>query len=1119
MRCDRCGRESPGGFRFCGSCGAPLAGTDAVATTRERKLVSALFCDLVGFTARAERMDPEEVHRLLVGYYATVREVLERFGGSVAKYIGDAVFAVFGAPRAHEDDPVRAVRAALATLDAVAELNARDPELDLHVHIGVTTGEALVTLDPDPERDEGLAWGDLLNTASRIEAAAGPDAVLVDEPTYRATRHAIELEDLGSLLAKGKAEPVPVWRALAPRRRSLDVRASAQALVDRVEEMRTLVDALDEVHERRVARFVALVGDPGVGKSFLVHELVRRSEARARPTTWRLGRSPPYPEGVAFWALGDIVKGQSGVLETDDAATAAAKLRRSVAAAIPTPGEAARVESQLLGLLGLGATAEARADDREAAFAAWRQYLEAHARRRPLAVVFEDLHWADDGLLDFVEHLVAWSRDAPLLIVATGRPELLERRAGWGKRPSATMLAPLSTDHTRALVAAAAADAITDELSDAVVRHASGNPLYAVEFVSMLVERGLGDARAEELPLPDSLRGIIAARLDLLSADDKATLHAGAVVGRSVWPGALSAILERPRRWVSARLRALEAKELLVRARRSSLGREPEFRFRHALIRDVAYLQIPRARRGEIHRRTAEWLESLSTGRAVDRAELLARHWLSAYELAPPTGQPELLDATRRAQATAGERALGLHASASAARYFETALELWPPDDPERPWLLFRLGRARYYADLGGGDVLAEARDGLLAGGNPGAAAEAEALLGILSHHEGRGDLAAEHFDRAADLVADLDPSRSKAEVLVDVANYHALASELEQVVRAATEALAIAQSLGLRELEASALSIMGFSRGLAGDAAGRDDLWRSIAITEEIGSPLAAHTSGLLADLEAQMGNLRACFELRARARRHAESFGHAGFVRWLEAERVGDEYWGGRWDDAMRRADAFLAEVEGGRPHFMDGYCRTVRGRMRLARGDAEGALADAAGALQFAREAEDLQMLYPALALSARAHVMTEARDDGATLADELLTVWRSKVEVYPASSWAADLAAALVPLGRGDELIDTARRAPVPSRWLDAVVRFAQRDFDGAAAAFEWIGSRPDASHARACLAEALIEADRWGEALAALRAARAFYAEVDAGWSLRRIERMAEGRVAPEDRRA
>lgn len=333
MRCDRCGRESPGGFRFCGSCGAPLAGTDAVATTRERKLVSALFCDLVGFTARAERMDPEEVHRLLVGYYATVREVLERFGGSVAKYIGDAVFAVFGAPRAHEDDPVRAVRAALATLDAVAELNARDPELDLHVHIGVTTGEALVTLDPDPERDEGLAWGDLLNTASRIEAAAGPDAVLVDEPTYRATRHAIELEDLGSLLAKGKAEPVPVWRALAPRRRSLDVRASAQALVDRVEEMRTLVDALDEVHERRVARFVALVGDPGVGKSFLVHELVRRSEARARPTTWRLGRSPPYPEGVAFWALGDIVKGQSGVLETDDAAAA----RRSSGAASRRP--------------------------------------------------------------------------------------------------------------------------------------------------------------------------------------------------------------------------------------------------------------------------------------------------------------------------------------------------------------------------------------------------------------------------------------------------------------------------------------------------------------------------------------------------------------------------------------------------------------------------------------------------------------------------------------------------------------------------------------------------------------------------------------------------------------
>jgi class 3 adenylate cyclase/tetratricopeptide (TPR) repeat protein len=1109
MRCDRCGLESPAGFRFCGSCGAPLPGTEVVALTEERKVVTALFCDLVGFTPRAEQMDPEDVHRLLRGYYASVRGVLERFGGTVAKYIGDAVFAVFGAPRAHEDDAARAVRAALATLEAVAELNARDPELDLHVHIGVTTGEALVTFDPQPGLDEGVAWGDMLNTAARLEAAAPGDSILVDEATYRATRTVIEYAATARIRAKGKAEPVTVWRPRALRRRRLGLApgpADRRQLVDRTDELRRLTEIFDDAHERRAPRLVTLVGDAGLGKSFLVLELFRRTETRAGPTAWRLGRSPPYPEGVAFWALSEIIKAQSGVLETDGAAAVEEKLRQTVLDLVPA-ADAERIETHLLGLLGLRAAADARGDQRAAAFAAWRQFLEALARRRSLVLVFEDLHWADEGLLDFIEHVVEWARDAPLLVLTTTRPELLARRERWGAHASAETLAlaPLSTPDTRKLVSLSAARPMPADVSEGIVVRASGNPLYAVEFVSMLADRGLVTSGAEELPLPDSLRGIIAARLDLLSVEEKALIQAGAVMGRAVWPRALAAIMERSRQWVTARLRTLEEKELLVRARRSSLGREPEFRFRHVLIRDVAYEEIPRRRRGQLHRRTAEWLAALSPGRDVDRAELLAEHWLCAYVLAGRSGR-ELAEHTRLAQADAGDRAMGLHAFAAAARFFEAALDLWPDDDPERPGLLFRLGKSRYYAETAGADVLAEARDALLAAGDPGTAAEAEAFLAILAHHEGRREGVAEHLNRAADLVAALGPTRSKADVLIDVANWLALAREHDQTIAVATEALAIAGSLREPELEASALSIIGITRGWSGDLGGREDLWRSIAITEEIGSHLSAHACGLLADLEGQMGDLTTCFELQARARRHAERFGHAAFVRWLAAEHVGESYWTGAWDDAMRRADAFIAEVEAGRPHFMDGYCRTMRGRIRLARGDAEGALADAERALAFAREAEDLQMLYPALALAGYAQVAGGSVPSGAALADELLALWRSKPGDYPASSWAVDLACALGPLGRQAELAEAAASVAVRSRWLEATVALVVGDRVAAAEEFDRIGSRPDAALARLREGQALLGDGHRRDGLTMLRRAHTFYAGVEAS---ARLDEIAE----------
>ena len=1123
MLCERCGRENPDGFRFCGACGARLTALDGVGFEQERKVVSALFCDLVGFTSRAETMDPEDVHEMLRTYYASVRSAFESFGGTVAKFIGDAVFVLFGAPRAHEDDPERAVRAALAGVNAVAKLSAAHPELDLHVHIGVTTGEALITFGPQPDESGGLAWGDILNTAARLEAAAPPDTILVDDATYRATRHVIEYELAESIHAKGKAEPVPVWQPIAPRaRRGVGMgEAARQPLVGRRAELALLLGILDGVRSSRAPQLVTIVGEPGIGKSRLVFELFRRIDEMLDLINFRLARSPPYPEGVSFWALGEIVKAQAGMLESDGAAAAAGKLHASVSDLVPITAEARRIEGHLRALIGLGDAEQASVDQRGAAFAAWRHFLEAIARRRPLVLVFEDVQWADDGLLDFIEHLVGWAREVPILIVASTRPQLFERRPKWSDKAFATTitLPPLSEGETRELVDALAGEAaMPTEMTDAIVVNASGNPLYSVEFVRMLVDRGLiGSFEArrpstpvEALALPASLRGIIAARLDSLTPEDKRLLQAGAVIGRVVWPGALSAITGRPRRWITGRLRDLEEREFLQGAADSSVEGEPEYRFRHVLIRDVAYNEIPRLRRGEIHRKTAEWLESLSPDRASDRAEMLAHHFQCAYNLTRAAGADasRLAGPARLALRDAGDRALSLNAFPAAARFFQAALDLWPPADPERPSLLFRLGKSTYYAETAGAEVLTEARDALLAGGDHGTAAEAEAFLAKLAHHAGKRDRLAEHLDRAVALVEGLGPSQAKAEVLVDLANYLAIAREDERAIAAATEALGIARSLGLRELEASALSMIGLSRGWSGDLGGRDDVRRAIEITEEIGSHLSAHCYGMLADMECQVGNLAAAFELQGHARQHAERFGHAGFVRWLAAERVGEDYWTGRWDDAVSAADSVIAEAEAGVPNFMEGYCRATRGRIRLARNDVAGALADAERALEFARAAEDLQMLYPALAFSARAEIAVGSLERGGDLADELLALWTSKVDSYPTSAWAVDLAYALEPIDRGAALVDAARSVRAPTRWLDAAVAVLTAEYRTAIEGFSQIGSLPDEAFARLRGGQALFRAGRAAEAQVELKPAVAFYRRVGAETYLGEAEALA-----------
>ncbi len=663
--------------------------------------MSVVFVDLVGSTARAERLDPEDVRAELASYHASVRTELERHGGTVEKFIGDAVVAVFGAPVVHEDDAERAVRASIAIRDTVA-----GPGVSLRV--AVNTGEALVSLGARPDEGEGMVAGDVVNTAARLQSAAPVDGILVGEGTYRSTSHVIEYREVEPIVAKGKDEPVPAWEVVAARARfGSDVEQAPLApLVGREQEVDQLRAALGRVRRERAPELVTLVGVPGMGKSRLVAELFQIVDADPELITWRQGRCLPYGDGISYWALGEMAKAQAGVLESDSAEVAEAKLAEAVEALVPDRDVAAWVVGHLRPLVGLGGEPGAGAEARGEAFAAWRRFLEALADQRPTVLVFEDLHWADDGLLDFVDGLVDRAGGVPLLVVCSARPELLTRRSGWagGKANAVTLsLSPLSNEDTSRIVAGLLSQAVLPaETQQTLLRRAEGNPLFAEEYVRMLRDRGLLRREgsvwrldATGVDVPETVQAIIAARLDALTAGEKALLQDASVVGKVFWQSAVEAIAGLSRWEVDELLHSLERKELVRRERRASVAGETEYAFRHVLVRDVAYGQIPRARRADVHERAAGWIEGLGEGRAEDRSEMLAHHYLAAIELLRASGRDAGALAPRACAALreAGDRGWALSALEASARAYRAALELMARDDPERPNVLLSLGR------------------------------------------------------------------------------------------------------------------------------------------------------------------------------------------------------------------------------------------------------------------------------------------------------------------------------------------------------------------------------------------------------------------------------------------
>jgi class 3 adenylate cyclase len=1110
--CPSCRAENPEGQKFCGECGAALAVT-ASAAREERKVVTILFTDLVGFTSRSERLDPEDVRAMLSPYYLRLRGEIERHGGTVEKFIGDAVMAVFGAPVAHEDDPERAVRAALAIRGAIDDLNAETASLELAIRTGVNTGEALVTLGARPSEGEGMVSGDVVNTAARLQSVAPVGGILVGDVTFRATRHAIDYREAAPVDLKGKVEPVPVWEALdAKSRFGVDVNARpAGVLVGRERERGFLIDALERSRTDQTAQLVTLVGVPGIGKSRLVAELFGIVDAAPEITWWRQGRSLPYGETQSFWALAEIVKAHGGILESDGVEAVAAKLETMVEVVLPDERERAWVQRHLEPLVGIASGSEPTSDRGSEAFSAWRRLLEGLAEQRPLVLVFEDLHWADDGLLDFVDHLAGWVTTVPMLIVCTARPELLERRPGWGggKRNASTVsLAPLTEQETAVLLGSLLEQALLPaDVQSEVLARAAGNPLYAEEYVRMLQDSGFLArdrhgwrlVREDELPLPETVQGMIAARLDALPAVEKELVQDAAVIGKVFWPTALASIGGVDAAVLAEPLHALERKDFIRRDRQSSVVESTQYAFLHVLVRDVAYAQIPRARRAEKHLAAAAWIDALARNRTDDRAEMLAHHYRLALNLVEAAGgdAASLKAPARAALAVASERAESLNAWTAARDQAREALELGEPDDPLRAQLELRLARASYFLGDHDTHMAASARDRYLETGDLEHAAEAETVRSLMLWWTGDGDTSIAAADRAVELVTDRPVSAAKAWAVANRARRACLLDDYDTALPLANEVLAMAHELGRDDFTSNALNTLGMARVQGGDPAGIDDLERSIELAEQANAADDISTGcNNLANMLWALGRLEEGGVYLRRLRGVAERYGLTAHLVWSEFEAVSEAYLSGEYGELIERAEHFLAENEG-KSLYQEAPCRNMLAHGYAVVGRSAEALEQSERGLALSRTTGESQTV--GVALFARAHACLAAGQpaEASSLLDEVLAAPTLLSYLF----WLAPLTLLLADQDRGDELLAATKDLMLPTPWRTAAIAVAGGRFAEAADVYGQIGSQFVEAWSR------LLAAEAGDDPMGQLSKATAYFRRVDAKPYLRRCDEL------------
>ena len=823
-------------------------------------MITAIFVDLVGSTARSEQLDPEDVKALVAPYHARVRAELERHGGTFEKFSGDAVLALFGTPKAHEDDPERAVRAALGVRAAIAELNAEDEWLDLHIRIGIHTGEALVMLGARPSEGEWSAAGDVLNTAARIQSAAPVNGILVGELTYEATRDEIEYHEAEPVAAKGKSEPVRVWDVVGVKEAAQTLAADAVTFVGREREASALMEVWSTAIGERRPELVTIVGPPGIGKSRLVAEFAQHAGHDGR-VHW--GRCLSYGEGITYWPVTEVVRSAAGIRQGDGRETMGEKLEGFLTTlATDDLDELRTIAAALSNLIGIpttprGTYASAEISQGELHWGI-RRMLQLLASQEPTALILEDLHWAEPTLLELIAYITAGDVEAPLAIVCSSRPELAETAPGFLGTEGRRHTIELET-LDRGTAAALLADLLGDKslaetpFAETLIANAGGNPLFLEETVRMLRDRGLVDAerwRSEEvgeLPVPTSVQGLISSRLDRLERGEKHLAHNAAVVGAIFWTGAvahLGAQEGAPPPDPRPGLETLEQRDFVLHSDISTVAGEDEYAFKHILMRDVAYSQIPKGRRAELHVRFSEWIEMLPES-ADEFVELVAWHLEQACRLSREVArspiEPPLLEAAK-ALAQAARRAERREGLNEAERYYTRALDVLRDAHPgvqlelrlRRADIMMMLGRLKEACEEL--EEVAEAAPGL---DRPDVECEASLLLGDIDQRQGRAAEAHRRLAEAQSLAAQTGNAYLRSKVAFVLAALVAdFDGEHEEAIESLRAGIATAEEIHDTPLVAEGhlrLAAILMVRGEFAEAEKR--LLRCLELARELGS------------------------------------------------------------------------------------------------------------------------------------------------------------------------------------------------------------------------------------------------------------------------------------------
>jgi class 3 adenylate cyclase/tetratricopeptide (TPR) repeat protein len=1073
--CPSCGAETVAGQAFCTDCGSALVATggrrrqEERRRGEERRVVSVLFVDVVGWTSAAEQLDPEDLRAAQSDYFAAVRAVIEETGGTLEKYIGDAVLACYGAPRATEDDALRAVRAALLIQDALAELVVGDAPLA--ARIGVATAEALVDLDADPARGHAFVTGDVVNLASRLQSAAPSGGVLVSRATQQATAESVEYEAIGELSLKGKSEPVEGFLA-----HSMSVTAPSGPrhdlpFVGRVPQLRLLESCLDRVIGDGAGALVTITGEPGIGKSRLVHELLQTRGHTGGPIAdgqvrWLSASCVSFDNKGSFAPLAALISHWSGIADTTAPALAAGRLSEQIADLLPRLDTQRIVDalSPLLGHAGPAGGLDGRSGAAGAA-AAWRRIMVALAEESPTVIVLEDLQRADDALLDAIEELLALATEVPLLLVVTSWPELLERRPGWGSSGPDVVtlnLPPLEEAETVRLLGALLGADIPPAALARLVALAGGNPMYAEQCAGMLRDREAAQLvrGAPELPLPRSVQGLVASRLDLVSDDERAVLHAASVLGDSCWPGPAALLAEMPGPEVEVCLAQLARRGMLRRVRPSSVPGEPEYVFRSALVRELVYARLPRQRRLQQHVRAADWWATRA-GREAERAELVAHHRVIASELASALRAPEAAlraEQARLALREAAERSYVLRALLPTREHLDRALALWPRDvDPVGRQSCLRLSEeVCFLADRdtfvkdGGPARVATVAQALSELGADAEAARAHTLLGQVAWWVADRAEALEQHRKAVELLAPHPAGEQQALAMTELARLQMLCEQTAEAIETGRTAVALAERLGLPEAIANSLCTVGVARYVAGDIGGIADQEAALELARREQLAALPRVANNLATTLQEEGELRRSYALMDEAAASTKSGGAGMHSFQAEPEAALRAYNEGDWDLALSLANGFL-DVANGKAGPWEAQLRGLRTMLRLLRGEAAEALMPSLeAAIDQAHASGFPQIIRPVLAIAARCAALYDDPEQAQLRYDELLANTPGQEET-PSREWlpaavavacyldAAEstrLGAPMTP--RGDALLNRLIAAGHQTRWVLAAL---------------------------------------------------------------------------------